>query len=65
MLHLESSKDGARKAAAYFVLETGRSVNGMPVWSRGANVVPMEEMEGRASALALRTMVESAVSLLR
>ena len=34
-------------------------VNGVPVFARGANVVPMEELEGRASALALRTMVES------
>ena len=35
-------------------------VNGQAVFSRGANVVPMEELEGRASALALRTMLESA-----
>ena len=37
-------------------------VNGKAVFSRGANVVPMEELEGRASALALRTMVESAAA---
>jgi beta-galactosidase/beta-glucuronidase len=37
-------------------------VNGVPVFARGANVVPMEELEGRASALALRTMVASAAA---
>lgn len=36
-------------------------VNGAPVFSRGANVIPMDELEGRYSAQAHREMVRSAV----
>ncbi len=36
-------------------------VNGAPVWSRGANMIPMEEMEGRLDAEAHRRVVRSAV----
>ena len=35
-------------------------VNGALVFARGANVVPMEELEGRSSAAATRSMMESA-----
>ena len=35
-------------------------VNGVPVFAKGANMVPMEELEGRASAAALYYLVESA-----
>ena len=35
-------------------------VNGALVFARGANVVPMEELEGRASAAAITRMVRSA-----
>ena len=36
-------------------------VNGANVWSRGANVIPMEELEGRSSAEAHAQLVRSAV----
>mmetsp|Transcript_32269 Transcript_32269/g.96784 ORF Transcript_32269/g.96784 Transcript_32269/m.96784 type:complete len:140 (-) Transcript_32269:198-617(-) len=36
-------------------------INGVPILSRGANVVPMEEMEGRLSDSAHERMVQSAV----
>lgn len=36
-------------------------VNGAPVWSRGANMIPMEELEGRLSGPAHRQLVASAV----
>jgi beta-mannosidase len=35
-------------------------VNGAPVFSRGANMIPMEELEGRMRGDAHRTLVESA-----
>lgn len=35
-------------------------VNGADVWSRGANMIPVEEMEGRTSAENLRRLVQSA-----
>ena len=35
-------------------------VNGADVFARGANLIPMEELEGRASATAIATMVASA-----
>jgi len=36
-------------------------VNGVPIWSRGANMIPMDELEGRYSADAHRQLVKSAV----
>jgi len=36
-------------------------VNGADIWSRGSNMIPMEEMEGRTSTAALRRLVQSAV----
>ena len=36
-------------------------VNGVPVWARGANMIPMEELEGRMSSRAHRVLVKSAV----
>lgn len=36
-------------------------VNGANVWSRGANLIPMEEMEGRSTAEAHAQLVRSAV----
>jgi hypothetical protein len=35
-------------------------VNGAPIWSRGANVVPMDQLEGRLMDEAHRIMVHSA-----
>ena len=35
-------------------------VNGVVLWSRGANVIPMEELEGRLSARAHAAMVRAA-----
>lgn len=35
-------------------------VNGADFFARGANLIPMEELEGRASATAIATMVTSA-----
>jgi beta-mannosidase len=35
-------------------------VNGASLWSRGANQVPMEELEGRQDALAYRRLAQSA-----
>ena len=37
-------------------------VNGAAVYAKGANMVPMEEMEGRADADALRYLVQNAAS---
>lgn len=36
-------------------------VNGASIWSRGANMVPMEELEGRVTDAAHRRLVQSAV----
>jgi beta-mannosidase len=36
-------------------------VNGANIWSRGANMIPMEELEGRSSDVAHRRLVQSAV----
>jgi beta-mannosidase len=36
-------------------------VNGAAIWSRGANMIPMDEFEGRYSALAHERVVQSAV----
>lgn len=36
-------------------------VNGANIYSRGANMIPMEEMEGRSSVEAHRRLVQSAV----
>lgn len=36
-------------------------VNGADVWSRGANMIPMEMLDGRSSASALEALVQSAV----
>lgn len=36
-------------------------VNGADIWARGANMIPMEEMEGRSSAAAHARLVASAV----
>jgi beta-galactosidase/beta-glucuronidase len=35
-------------------------VNGADLWARGANVIPMDEMEGRESALSYRAMIDHA-----
>lgn len=37
-------------------------VNGLAVWARGADFVPMEELEGRQDARAYATLVRSAAS---
>eukprot|EP00040_Diaphanoeca_grandis_P027117 m.153638 g.153638 ORF g.153638 m.153638 type:complete len:1021 (-) comp30841_c4_seq6:84-3146(-) len=37
-------------------------VNGAPVYAKGANMIPMEEMEGRADADALRYLVKNAAT---
>ena len=37
-------------------------VNGAPVYAKGANLVPMEELEGRSSAEALRYLVVNAAT---
>jgi len=36
-------------------------INGVAMWSRGANMIPMEELEGRMSSEAHRVLVRSAV----
>ena len=36
-------------------------VNGADIWSRGSNMIPVEEMEGRTTAEGLRRLVQSAV----
>ena len=36
-------------------------INGAPIWSSGANMIPMEELEGRLSGPAHRRLVKSAV----
>lgn len=36
-------------------------INGAPLWSRGANMIPMEELEGRLSGPAHHQLVKSAV----
>ena len=36
-------------------------VNGAPIFSRGANMIPMEELEGRLNGAAHRQLVQSAV----
>jgi len=36
-------------------------VNGVPIWSRGANVIPMDELEGRLHAQAHVQVAQSAV----
>uniref|UniRef100_A0A6B2L3J8 beta-mannosidase n=1 Tax=Arcella intermedia TaxID=1963864 RepID=A0A6B2L3J8_9EUKA len=47
-------KDGSSSFTLRF------KVNGANVYSRGANVIPMEEFEGRANVNALRQLVQSA-----
>ena len=37
-------------------------VNGVALWARGANVVPMEQLEGRLDGTAHRALVASAVA---
>ena len=37
-------------------------VNGAPVFAKGANLVPMEELEGRSNADALRYLVMNAAT---
>ena len=37
-------------------------VNGVALWMRGANVIPMDELEGRLSATGHRRLVRSALS---
>ena len=36
-------------------------VNGADIWSRGSNMIPMEELEGRTTAEGLRRLVQSGV----
>ena len=49
----DMSKEGSGSYGMYF------RVNGAVVWCRGANVVPMDQLEGRFSDLAHRNMVSS------
>ena len=50
-----AGKDGSGSFTMRF------KVNGADIWSRGANVIPMEELEGRTSDGAHRALVQSAV----
>ena len=50
-----AGKDGS----GFFTMRM--KVNGANIWSRGGNMIPMEEMEGRMSADAHRWLVRSAV----
>ena len=57
-------REAARAAAAE---GSGRHtmvirVNGVALWARGANIVPMDQLEGRLSDVAHRTLVASAVA---
>ena len=36
-------------------------VNGAPIWARGANMIPPDELEGRYNAAVLQRQVQSAV----
>lgn len=49
------SKEGSGHHGMYI------RVNGVALWARGANMIPMEELEGRMSAAAHRLVVKSAV----
>lgn len=51
------STDGSGTFGMYF------RINGAPVFARGANMVPMEEMEGRLSDEAHRQLVGSAADV--
>jgi beta-galactosidase/beta-glucuronidase len=58
--------DAAAVAAAVSGDGTGENgmflrVNGAAVWARGANMIPMDELEGRYSAVAHARVVRSAV----
>jgi len=55
--YVKASKDadGGSQAGMFF------RVNGAAVYARGANMIPIEELEGRRNSSALRQMVASAV----
>ncbi|CAE7271945.1 MANBA, partial [Symbiodinium pilosum] len=49
-----STEEGTESQGMYF------RINGVAFWSKGANVIPMEELEGRMLGEAHRVMVRSA-----
>ena len=54
-VHAAASKEGTSSHGMFF------RVNGVVLFSRGANVIPMDELEGRLSEDAHRKMVQAAV----
>jgi beta-mannosidase len=50
-----TGQEGTEFAGMYF------RVNGVALWSRGANMIPMDELEGRLNAQAHVQLVQSAV----
>ena len=60
-----NDSDSTTRAAATTAVGSGEHgmflrVNGVAVWARGANVVPMEQLEGRLDDRAHRSLVRSA-----
>jgi len=53
---LAHNKEGSGSHGMYF------RVNGAAIWSRGANFIPMDELEGRLTDSAHRIAVESAAA---
>ena len=48
-------EEGTESHGMYF------RINGAVMWSKGANMIPMEELEGRMDATAHTRLVQSAV----
>jgi beta-mannosidase len=62
-----NDSDKATRTAAKLAKGSGNftamwRINGVPIFARGANVVPMEELEGRTSTRAIRAMMRSAAA---